>query len=50
MPGYLFLMLSFLRAAIENVRIDTMDETGHIPMEERPLESLDLLLNFINSN
>jgi pimeloyl-ACP methyl ester carboxylesterase len=40
----------FFRDAIENVRIDTMYETGHIPMEERPLESLDLFLNFINSN
>ena len=40
----------FFKDAIANVRIDIMLETGHIPMEERPLESLDLLLNFINSN
>ncbi len=40
----------FFKDAIANVRIDIMYETGHIPMEERPLESLDLLLNFINSN
>ena len=40
----------FFKDAIANVRIDIMQETGHIPMEERPLESLGLLLNFINSN
>ena len=40
----------FFKDAITNVRIDIMHETGHIPMEERPLESLDLLLSFINSN
>jgi hypothetical protein len=27
-----------------------MKETGHLPMEERPYESLELLLNFINEN
>ena len=40
----------FFKEAIANVRIDIMQETGHVPMEERPLESLGLLLNFINSN
>ena len=40
----------FFKDSIANVRIDIMQETGHIPMEERPLESLGLLLNFINSN
>jgi len=27
-----------------------MKETGHLPMEERPFESLELFLNFINEN
>jgi hypothetical protein len=27
-----------------------MKKTGHIPMEERPFESLELLYNFIDSN
>jgi hypothetical protein len=27
-----------------------MKKTGHIPMEERPFESLELLYNFIESN
>ena len=40
----------FFEAEIQNIRIDIMDETGHIPMEERPQESLDLLLDFIISN
>ena len=33
-----------------NNRVDIMQETGHLPMEERPYESLELLLNFINDN
>lgn len=40
----------FFESKIQNIRIDIMDETGHIPMEERPQESLDLLLDFIISN
>ena len=40
----------FFEAEIQNIRVDIMDETGHIPMEERPQESLDLLLDFIISN
>ena len=35
---------------LPNTVINIMQKTGHIPMEERPLESLNLLLNFINSN
>ena len=35
---------------IPNATVDLMQKTGHIPMEERPFESLDLLLNFIKSN
>jgi pimeloyl-ACP methyl ester carboxylesterase len=31
-------------------RVDIMKKTGHIPMEERPFESLELLYNFIDSN
>ena len=31
-------------------RVDIMKKTGHIPMEERPFESLELLYNFIESN
>ena len=40
----------FFESEMKNVRVDIMKETGHIPMEERPLESLDLLLNFIDTN
>jgi pimeloyl-ACP methyl ester carboxylesterase len=29
-------------------RVDIMKKTGHIPMEERPFESLELLYDFIN--
>jgi pimeloyl-ACP methyl ester carboxylesterase len=36
--------------ALPNNRVDIMKETGHLPMEERPYESLELLLNFINEN
>ena len=36
--------------ALTNNRVDIMQETGHLPMEERPYESLELLLNFINDN
>ena len=36
--------------ALPNNRVDIMQETGHLPMEERPYESLELLLNFINEN
>jgi pimeloyl-ACP methyl ester carboxylesterase len=36
--------------ALPNNRVDIMQETGHLPMEERPYESLELLLNFINDN
>ena len=35
---------------LPNAVVNIMKKTGHIPMEERPLESLNLLLNFINSN
>jgi pimeloyl-ACP methyl ester carboxylesterase len=27
-----------------------MDETGHIPMEEKPVESLEIVIEFINKN
>ena len=40
----------FFEAEILNIRIDIMNKTGHIPMEERPKESVDLLLDFIVSN
>ena len=40
----------FFSKSIQNTRVDIMQETGHIPMEERPYESLELFLNFINSN
>ncbi len=33
--------------AIENSKIIIMPETGHIPMEERPIESLEIVLGFI---
>ena len=36
--------------SIPNSRVDIMKKTGHIPMEERPIESLELLYLFINSN
>ena len=36
--------------ALPNNRVDIMKETGHLPMEERPYESLELFLNFINEN
>ena len=35
---------------LPNTVINIMQKTGHIPMEERPLESLNLLLNFVSSN
>ena len=38
----------FFSKSIQNTRVDIMQETGHIPMEERPYESLELFLNFIN--
>ena len=40
----------FFSKSIQNTRVDIMQETGHLPMEERPYKSLELLLNFINSN
>ena len=33
--------------AIENSKVVIMPETGHIPMEEKPIESLDIILDFI---
>ena len=33
--------------AIKNSKIIIMPETGHIPMEERPKESLSIALDFI---
>jgi len=36
--------------ALLNSKVDIMKETGHIPMEERPYESLELLLKFIEIN
>lgn len=35
--------------AIKNSKVLIMPETGHIPMEERPIESLNIVLNFIGS-
>jgi pimeloyl-ACP methyl ester carboxylesterase len=35
---------------ISNVKVDIMKDTGHIPMEERPEESLKLFVDFIKSN
>jgi pimeloyl-ACP methyl ester carboxylesterase len=35
---------------ISNSIVDIMQKTGHIPMEERPFKSLNLLLKFIKSN
>ena len=35
---------------IPNVKVDIMKDTGHIPMEERPEESLKLFVDFIKSN
>ena len=32
---------------IPNVKVDIMKDTGHIPMEERPEESLKLFVDFI---
>ncbi|MDB4097366.1 alpha/beta hydrolase [Flavobacteriaceae bacterium] len=40
----------FFSESITNNTVDIMYETGHIPMEERPYESLELFLDFINSN
>ena len=40
----------YFSKSIQNTRVDIMKETGHLPMEERPYESLELLLNFINEN
>lgn len=40
----------FFSQSITNNTVDIMYETGHIPMEERPYESLELFLNFIKSN
>ena len=33
---------------IPNVKVDIMKDTGHIPMEERPEESLKLFVDFKN--
>ena len=33
-----------------NTVVDIMQKTGHIPMEEKPFESLNLLLKFIDAN
>ena len=33
-----------------NTVVDIMQKTGHIPMEEKPIESLNLLLKFIDAN
>ena len=33
---------------LTNNRVDIMQETGHLPMEERPYESLELFYDFIN--
>jgi pimeloyl-ACP methyl ester carboxylesterase len=33
--------------AIKNSKVIIMPETGHIPMEERPKESLRIALDFI---
>ena len=35
---------------IPNVKVHIMKDTGHIPMEERPEESLKLFVDFIKSN
>ena len=33
---------------IPNAQLKIMEETGHIPMEERPLESVAHILKFLN--
>ena len=35
---------------LPNSEVAIMDETGHIPMEERPMESLEIVKNFIKNN
>lgn len=38
---------SKFKNAIENSKVVIMPETGHIPMEEKPIESLEIILDFI---
>ena len=33
---------------LPNAQLKIMEETGHIPMEERPLESVAYILKFLN--
>ena len=35
---------------LPNSEVAIMDETGHIPMEESPMESLEIVKNFIKNN
>ena len=35
---------------LPNSEVAIMDKTGHIPMEERPMESLEIVKKFINKN
>jgi pimeloyl-ACP methyl ester carboxylesterase len=35
---------------LPNSEIVIMDKTGHIPMEERPIKSLEIVKKFINKN
>jgi pimeloyl-ACP methyl ester carboxylesterase len=35
---------------LPNSEVVIMDETGHIPMEEKPVESLEIVIEFINKN
>ena len=33
---------------LPNAQLKIMEETGHVPMEERPLESVAYILKFLN--
>ena len=41
---------TLFKQLLPNSEVVIMDETGHIPMEEKPVESLEIVIEFINKN
>ena len=41
---------TLFKQLLSNSEVVIMDETGHIPMEEKPVESLEIVIEFINKN
>jgi len=39
-----------LLAALPNARLEVMEDCGHIPPEELPKESLEIVLEFLKEN